>query len=257
MEKVRYEEMLPHEIVERRRKVPIAFIALGGLEWHGEHLALGNDALKAEKLCELAASKSGGFAFPTMWYGEPHDIQYEFDYDDDDSVKTKMGFKTEKYNEEYFGTKREEYMKFYRQLIYRILVQINTLEMKVVCLVPGHYPLHEFVHPVVKRFNEQFESTKAFIMNELDFMGKTSDVGGDHAGKWETSYLWYLRPECVDLSVYNGRNEEKLIGVVSGDNTDPDPRKQASKEIGRKACSIIVDGMVKKAVEILKNMQGI
>ena len=43
MEKVRYEEMLPHEIVARRRRFPVAFIGLGGLEWHGEHMAVGND----------------------------------------------------------------------------------------------------------------------------------------------------------------------------------------------------------------------
>ncbi len=52
-------EMLPHEIVERRRKFPAAFIGLGTLEWHGEHLAVGNDAPKAEALCDLAAARSG------------------------------------------------------------------------------------------------------------------------------------------------------------------------------------------------------
>jgi len=67
MEKVKYHEMLPHEILSRREKFPAAFIGLGTIEWHGEHLAVGNDALKAEKLCELAAAKSGGFAFPTLW----------------------------------------------------------------------------------------------------------------------------------------------------------------------------------------------
>ena len=41
MEKVRYAEMLPHEIVSRRRKFPAAFVGLGGLEWHGEHQAVG------------------------------------------------------------------------------------------------------------------------------------------------------------------------------------------------------------------------
>jgi hypothetical protein len=71
MEKVRYAEMLPHEIVERRHAFPAAFIGLGTLEWHGEHLAVGNDALKAEALCDLAAARSGGFAMPTPWWGEP------------------------------------------------------------------------------------------------------------------------------------------------------------------------------------------
>jgi len=38
LEKHRYEQMLPHEIVVRRQRFPAAFIGLGGLEWHGEHL---------------------------------------------------------------------------------------------------------------------------------------------------------------------------------------------------------------------------
>jgi len=50
MEKIRYEEMLPHEIVARRERFPAAFIGLGGLEWHGEHLAVGNDGREDESL---------------------------------------------------------------------------------------------------------------------------------------------------------------------------------------------------------------
>ena len=92
MEKVRYEEMLPHEIVARRKTFPAAFIGLGGLEWHGEHLAVGNDALKAEKLCELAAARSGGFAFPTLWYGEPRVAALmEVNHDEDGGIRRKMG----------------------------------------------------------------------------------------------------------------------------------------------------------------------
>ena len=71
-------------------------------------------------------------------------------------------------------------------------------------------------------------------------------VGGDHAAKWETSYLWYLRPDCVDMSVFLGREDEPLIGVVG-----KDPRKESSIEIGRKACDLIVDGMAKKAEELI------
>lgn len=45
MEKIRYAEMMPLEIVARRRKYPAAFIGLGGLEWHGEDQAVDFDAL--------------------------------------------------------------------------------------------------------------------------------------------------------------------------------------------------------------------
>ncbi len=98
MEKIRYEEMLPHEIVRRRKKFPAAFIGLGTLEWHSEHLAVGNDALKSEKLCEMAALRSGGFAFPTLWYGEPRVTGLmEANYDPDGAIKAHMQFDAAKF----------------------------------------------------------------------------------------------------------------------------------------------------------------
>ena len=48
MPKVRYEEMLPSEIVAARTACPIVYVPLGTLEWHGEHDAVGLDALKAQ-----------------------------------------------------------------------------------------------------------------------------------------------------------------------------------------------------------------
>ena len=74
-------------------------------------------------------------------------------------------------------------------------------------------------------------------------------VGGDHAAKWETSYLWYLRPDCVDTSVFLGRNTEPLIGVLG-----IDPRQEASVELGRKACDLIVKGMVRKAKDLMASV---
>lgn len=248
MEKVRYEEMLPHEIVARRKQFPAAFIGLGGLEWHSEHLAVGNDALKAEKLCELAAARSGGFAFPILWYGEPRVTGLmEVNYDDDDAIKAKMAFKKEKFTQTYFGKSPEEQVRFYRDLLYHVLVQMNTLEMRAVCLLCGHYPIYDWAAPVVDQFNASFGDTQAFAGIEFHYPPQTIDVGGDHAAKWETSYLWYLRPDCVDLSVYLGRDQDQLIGIM-GD----DPRREASVEIGRKACDLIVEGMVRKARELIE-----
>jgi creatinine amidohydrolase len=242
--------MLPHEIVARRRAFPAAFVGLGGLEWHGEHLAVGNDALKAEKLCELAAARSGGFAFPTLWYGEPRVAGLmETNYDEDGAIKAKMKLRKRKFTESYFGNCPEEQVEFYRRLVYHLLVQLNTLEMKAVCLVCGHYPLRDWAAPAVERFNAEFEDTRAFAGIEFHYPGRSRSVGGDHAAKWETSYLWYLRPDCVDMSVFLGREDEPLVGLM-GD----DPRQTASVEIGRKACALIVEGMVRKARELIEQV---
>ncbi len=248
MEKVRYEEMLPHEIVARRAQFPAAFIGLGGLEWHSEHLAVGNDALKAEKLCELAAARSGGFAFPTLWYGEPRVTGLmEINYDPDGQIKAQMGFGEHKFVASYFGPSAEDQVRTYRDLLYHLLVQMNTLEMRAVCLLCGHYPIYEWAAPVVERFNAAFSDTRAFAGIEFHYPPRSEDVGGDHAAKWETSYLWYLRPDCVDMSVYLGREDEPLVGVMG-----EDPRRTASIEIGRRACELIVEGMVRKARELIE-----
>jgi len=262
MEKVRYHEMLPHEIVARRKRFPAAFIGLGGLEWHGEHLAVGNDALKAEKLCELAAARSGGFAFPTLWYGEPRECALmEVSHDDDGLIAATMKLKKRKFSDSYFGKTPEEQIAFYEDLIYHTLIQMNTLEMKAVCFLCGHYPLHGWASNACARFNKQFKDTRAFAGIEFHYPRKikteivdgdykTKQVGGDHAAKWETSYLWYLRPDCVDMSIFLGREEETLIGVRGYD-----PRREASVELGRRACDLIVEGMVRKAGELLRTVK--
>ena len=48
MAKVRYEEMLPHEAVEARTKCPVAYLPVGGIEWHGEHNCLGLDTVTGQ-----------------------------------------------------------------------------------------------------------------------------------------------------------------------------------------------------------------
>jgi len=61
--KVRYEELLPHEMEEIMKDKPIAYLPFGTLEWHGLHLALGNDAVKACELCLRVAQRAGALLF--------------------------------------------------------------------------------------------------------------------------------------------------------------------------------------------------
>ncbi len=284
MEKVRYAEMLPHEIVARRKRYPAAFVGLGALEWHSDHLAVGLDGLVAEALCEMAAERSGGFALPTLWYGEPrtHRIM-ESTFDNDGQIKARLGFSAAKHAPDYFGKTSDQQIEFYQALVYHLLIQMNTLEMRAVCLLGGHGPLSEFAAPVVERFNQTFKDTQAFVgfhtayapeppgdmagraepyspapmraEGGLDDTGRREywyrrTVGGHHAGKWETSYLAYLRPDCVDLSIYRGREDEPLVGVFG-----LDPRRTASVETGRAACNAIVDGLIRTADQMLQQTE--
>ena len=252
MEKIRYAEMLPHEIVARRKRFPAAFIGLGGLEWHGEHLAVGNDALKAEKLCELAAAASGGFAMPTLWFGEPRTVALmESNHNEDGRITEKMHLPAGGFTAKHFGISGQDQVKFYRQLIHHVLVQMNSLGMKAVCLLSGHYPLKQWADAAIERFHrvKRFRGTRAYCGIECHYPVPEdhTKAGVDHAAHWETSYLWYLRPDCVDLSVYRDRPTEPLVGLMG-----EDPRRLASVELGRRACKLVVAGMVTKAHQLLR-----
>jgi len=257
MEKVRYEEMLPHEIVARRRKFPAAFVGLGGLEWHGEHLGVGNDALKATKLCEIAAAASGGFAMPTLWYGEPRTVALmEANHHEDGAIQAKMDLPVSHFTTRHFGIAEKQQEQFYQQLIYHLLVQMNTLGMQAVCLLSGHYPLKRWCDKAIARFHriKRFAGTRAFCGIEIHYPQPMNQekVGGDHAAHWETSYLQYLRPDCVDMSIYQGRDAEERLVAVWG----KDPRTHASVELGRSACKLVVRGMVAKAKQLIAEAAG-
>ncbi len=65
--KARLEEMFTGEIATAMAEVPLCYLPVGTLEWHGEHAAVGLDALKAHAVCIRAADRSGGLVAPLYW----------------------------------------------------------------------------------------------------------------------------------------------------------------------------------------------
>ena len=200
MKKVRYEEMLPHEIVAERRAKPVAYLPLGILEWHGEHLAVGNDALKAQRLCELAARRGGGVVMPVMWYGEPRVTGLmEANHDPDGAICRKMALNrshfaaTQTNNRDEargqgpddvnnpFGTSVRQQIESYQKLVRHVLIQIRTLGFKAIVMLTGHYPLYDWCEPVVKAFNRQQSrlrcSSRAEKWGESERFGRAIPAG--------------------------------------------------------------------------------
>ena len=60
MKNYRYETMLPHEFLKAVEECPVFIIPTGLLEWHGDHLPLGLDALKIHAIALNIAQKLGG-----------------------------------------------------------------------------------------------------------------------------------------------------------------------------------------------------
>ena len=59
MREVRLQWLRPDEVVAERERVPIVYLPIGPLEWHGPHLPLGTDPLQAEHIAlDLAQNAS-------------------------------------------------------------------------------------------------------------------------------------------------------------------------------------------------------
>src|ERR1700716_112077 len=67
MSEVRYERLHPAELRDAVSRFPVAYVPLGTLEFHGEHLPLGVDGFEAHGLCVRAAERSGGVVLPAVY----------------------------------------------------------------------------------------------------------------------------------------------------------------------------------------------
>jgi len=215
--------MLPHEIEEVMTETPIAYLPLGTLEWHGPHLALGNDAVKAYEICLRVAEKAGGVVVPpTFWAigGMPHPW-------------------TTRFEEELIG-----------RLYYAIFEQLSHVGFKVIVAVTGHYGLEQVL--TLKREAVKFMRRSNVIVFPIAEYEVVTDKGyrGDHAAKWETSILWFLRPELVDMSKLPSR--EKPLTVFDHGIGGEDPRVHASQKLGEEIVNAIVDRIAEVALRLLK-----
>jgi creatinine amidohydrolase/Fe(II)-dependent formamide hydrolase-like protein len=83
----------------------------------------------------------------------------------------------------------------------------------------------------------------------MEWGQKANYNGGDHAAKWETSILWYIRPDLVDIYKLPKNTSIALEGVY-GD----DPRLFASRELGKMAYHAIARDLMELGKRIYENL---
>jgi len=74
--KVLYAELTPKEFRARLAAAPIAYLPLGTLEWHGEHLPLGADGIQSQGFFLRLAAQADGIVLPMLFVG-PELVQME------------------------------------------------------------------------------------------------------------------------------------------------------------------------------------
>jgi len=225
--KVQYEEMLPHELDEAVARFPVAYCPFGSLEWHGRHLPLGNDTLKAYYILIKTAEKFGGVVVPPTYWGF-------------------LG-KWHPWTMIDFGTPlvEELYEKIFRGLV--------DLGFRVIIGVTGHdvAPQKAAIQRAVDRIQEVTGGkATGFAMMEGDLYDLTDDRM-DHAAHWETSLMMYLKPELVDMEQIKDEDLESEEGRREAGIFGKDPRIYASRELGEKIANRIAERIGQKAQELL------
>ena len=67
---VQLQFMRPAQLEAAARAFPVVYVPFGLIEWHGRHLPLGNDALKAHAILVKCAEEYGGVVYPPVYF--PH-----------------------------------------------------------------------------------------------------------------------------------------------------------------------------------------
>lgn len=238
MPKVLYEEMLPSEIREARTACPIVYVPLGTLEWHGEHDAVGLDALKAHGLAVRCAEAGGGLAFPPLWYGENRESNLmEANAQDREEIARRYGLDPQNFRAGYTGVSAHEQDLRYVDLLLHICRQAKSLGFRVIVLIAGHYPLLRHAKAAQALMDLRDRDVRVVAVTGYELVKDAIPDAGDHAGKWETSLLMAIRPDCVDLSKLPSDPAEPLVGVGND-------ARRSNVEYGKRGVELVVERIV-------------
>jgi creatinine amidohydrolase len=251
---VRYHMLRPEQVVERRKKCPVAYIPIGTLEWHGLHNPLGADTLQAEGLAVLCAQKGGGLAFPPLYYGENRiEGLMEANAADRDKIAEHMDLSPDNFLPDRHPYSAIEQAINYQKLLIHILAEAESLGFQLGVLIAGHYPLIDHARAAVLQFNKRLYSRKhgmlAWACIDYLLIADKYDCAGDHAGGWETSHLLALHPDTVNMKKLLPKGE-KLVGA--GGKMDP---QDANADFGQETLEASAEIIIKEVNHRLENIE--
>jgi creatinine amidohydrolase len=191
MREVRWERMLPDELEQAFAACPLLYFTYGLCEPHGPQNALGLDELKAYGLaCATARVHGGIVAPPDYWH-----------------VHGYGGYAI--WAQRMVGEVPRPWLTcvppwvFFRRVCYEVRTA-DALGFHGAVFLTGHYGRHcQDFRTLIELLQPHVGTRLAFLLDSdvnrpgFDGDGKST---GDHGGKVETSLLWALEPDCVDLS---------------------------------------------------------
>jgi len=215
---VQMQFMRPAQLEKALRDFPVIYVPFGPIEWHGRHLPLGNDALKAHAILVKTAEQFGGAVYPPVYFHE--------------------GFRLE----------------FLVPVLTDLFQRLKKTGFRVILGVSGHNVqgqidmINKALAPVVADRTVAGEGLWEITLSRGD------ESNTDHAAKWETSNMMFLYPDLVDMSALG--NGPLALDMKPPDGIGGlDPRKHASPEVGRRNIEMASQAIGKRAQELLASLQ--
>ena len=237
--KVRWEEMLPDELLAAIGECPVCYMAYGLAEPHGAYNALGLDWLKAYALCERAARAYGGVVAPPFcWHIQemPH-----FDWCAAQGVGQPLASSLPG--------------DLFLHTVFHQLRVFDARAFQAAILITGHYGGVERDMRLLCEFYARRSGSPLQLYCIADWECiRFEDYRGDHAGPCETQQLMALRPELVDLSQ---KEPSPLSGPWAGSQFPDADGQSPTREIGERIVASQIECLGKVARGLLESYEPI
>ena len=185
---VRWERMFPDELEAAFAACPVVYFPYGLCEPHGPHCALGLDALKAHAIACRAAKEHGGIVAPPD-YWHIHEIGGYAGWAAQNVGEVPRAWLTAIPPWQHF-----------KNVCYHLRTA-DHLGFHAAIFLTGHYGPNWEDLKFLLELAQPFVGTRLYGLPDFEANVPGFDGSrGDHAGKVETSLLWALEPDCVDLS---------------------------------------------------------
>jgi len=202
----------------------VAYLPLGTIEWHGNHLPIETDYLVAQKLCYLISKKHKGYVLPPIYLGT-------------DRVEVRKGRKFIGMNirleKELAGSLYYLSPKIMSYMVEGLVQNLVSQGFNKIYIITGHAGSKQI--EVLNKISEK--NKNVFLFNPY----KNLDVIVDHADEYETSLYWACFPEEEQRSRKNKINKDDDYIKYKG----YDPRQKASLNLGKKILNQIMKNFEK------------
>lgn len=240
-EKVLYEELRPDEFIERLNKLPIAYLPLGTLEWHGLHLPLGSDGIQSRGFFIRLAKRIGGIVLPMLFLGPDTKVNKEgLNYYGMDKFSFEDNFPQQLAGSAYWIDEG-----LFCNILDSILSNLKRAGFEIV-VAHGHGPSTELFINNISQFEEKYD-LKLFTLWQKSHVDEYG-IQTDHAAANETSLVMALSPELVVMESI--ANDPRPVGIWG-----EDPRIKASGSMGEDIIRENLDIMQSKLLTVLSEIK--